>query len=385
MSDTTLDELTSLSLWGTADDNAPTRSLGEVIEAIAAALPTASSVGRAKLRHRLGYLSLLVGDARSKSLESFSMMLESAQKANDPRLEALAKCGLSAVYDFVGERHESLKYAREARQIAETLGDQRLLANCLNVEAQFYKENGENLRARELYEQIQVIGEALNDGRLLMSALIGLGRTTDMAHPTAGIAYYQKAIEIAKAHNDQAALAVCYNNLSDWMINTGQYQKAIDLREESLLIAQKHGLRPDVGRALIGQAKAYTLLGDLKKARALLAKGFPTVVSVNDLEGELHSQLNLAYLYVQDGDVPRAVELYRQALEKSLAAPDHACAVFAQRALELLADGEIPKPGIVPDEPAHELDENELESVVGGASSAHYTYPTGDKLWYGGP
>lgn len=385
---TTLDELTNLAPWGTVLDSgradAPPHTLREVIDAIGKALPGADSQERARLRHRMGYLALANGDVRSKAIEAFNLMHEGALKTEDKRLEALAECGLAAAYDFIGDRHEALKHALEARRLAEALGDRRLLAIALNEEAQFYKENGENPRAMELYQQIETLGNELNDDRLVMAAHIGLGRTTSMDRAAVGMAHYEQAIEKAKALGDEATLALCYNNLSDWKIYTGQYQDAIQLREESLRLAQKWGLKAGIGRALVGQAKAYTLMGDLAKARELLNKGFPTVVSVGDLEGDLHSALNLAYLYVQSGDIPHAVNLYRQTLERSLAAPDQACAVFAQRALELLADGALPPPGILPSEPVseRELTETDLESVVAGGRAI---YPTGDQNNHVGP
>lgn len=393
------DELMSLALWGTASDDGETgrrpgrsRNLNELINAIGLALPDASVRDAARLRHRLGYLALATGDVRGKAHEAFTLVLEGAVAAGDRALEALAHCGLSAVYDFVGERHESLKHAREGKRLAGELGDRRILAIALNAEAQFYKENGENRRAFELYRQMEAIGLDMGDEQLVMGAHIGMGRTAPMHEAAVGIRHYEEAIEIAKVMDDRATLALALNNLSDWMIYTGRYDEAVRLREGSLRLGKELGLRPDVGRSLIGLAKVQTLKGDLAAARELLDRGFPVVVSTGDLEGELHSQLNLAHLYVRGGDVPRGVELYRQVLERSLAAPDHACAVFAQRALDLLSEGELPAPGILPEEPGPEDDmelsdlepeSEDLHAVVGGAvsSSSAYTYPTGDMVW----
>lgn len=385
MTTTTPDELTTLALWGMpADQGMENQNLTEVIARIAQALPNANTQERAALRHRLGYLALMVGDARPKALEAFNLMREGALKTDDKRLEALADVGLSTTYDFIGQRHEALEYARQAVQIAQVIGDQRLLALALNSEAQFYKENGENERAFELYQRIEAIGQAMNDSRLIMAALIGMGRTTPMSQSPRAISRYEKAMEMAQAAGDEGTLVLCYNNLSDWMIYTERYSDAITLREKCLELARKRNARPEIGRALIGLAKAYTLLGETDKARALLNQGFPTAVSAGDLEGDLHSSLNLAYLYVQTSDIPRATELYRQTLERSLAAPDHACAVFAQKALELLADGKLPAPGILPTKPeVRELSDAELETVVGGATF-NYTYPTGDMGWHTG-
>lgn len=389
MTTQTPDEITALSLWGTrAGGTAPERAQ-DALNALGQAMQTASPEERARLRHRVGYLALMAGDVRTKAVEAFTLTRDGARESGDKALESLALCGLATAYDHIGQRHEALRYAQEAEALATESGDQRVLAMAYNAQAQFYKETGQNERARELYQRMLAIGETLGDERLVMGAHIGLGRAMPMASAPEAIGHYEQAVELAKTAGDAPSLALCYNNLSDWMIYTGRYERAIQMREECLALARKHGLRTLIGRSLIGMAKAYTLLGDLAKARELLDRGFPTAVSAHDIEGDLHSSLNLAYLYVQQGDVPRATDLYRQTLERSLAAPDHACAVFAQRALDMLADGTLPGPGILPpmpvtDEVLRELDEAELEGVVGGAGGVLFrTYPTGDLSWGG--
>ncbi len=398
----TVDEFTALSLWGTsADDGVAGRSMGDraqnlrdVIGAMRRALETADTHERAVLHHRLGYLTMMVGDARLKSVEAFTMAREEAVAAGNRALEGMILSGLSVALDFVGRRHEALVVAREAVVVAEELGDQLMLAMALNSEAQFYKENGENPRAYAIYERIRQIGEALDNPSLVMAGLMGMGRTLPMTSATEAISIYEEALAMARQINRPGSVALACNNLSDWMIFTGRYAEAITLRQECFEIATQHGLRPLVGRALIGQAKAWTLMGDLDKARELLDKGYPTVVSAGDIEGDLHSALNLAYLFVAGGDVPRGTELYRQTLERSLAAPDHACAIFAQKALELLAEGVRPAPGVLPEVPMTDevlsnlhLDDEAFEIRTGiraGARLRGITYPTGDQVWHSG-
>lgn len=386
----TTDEIQAIALWGTSADNGNTGRVNsdnpyynwqQIIGTIGNQLQQVDEHEQARLRHRLGYIALLTGDVRNKAVEAFTMVHNSAIALKDKQLEAMANNGLSATYDILGQRHQAHHHAQEAARLASEINDQRLLALALNHEAQFYKENGQNKRANTLFQMIEEIGQTLNDQELIMAGHIGLGRTTRMADPETAIAHYQQAIEIATARNDDSALAICYNNLSDWKIYAGQYEEAIALRLESLRLSEKIGSREGIARAKIGMAKAYTLSGNHSKARELLNKGLPMALRVGDVEGDLHASLNLAYLYVKDGDIPRACELYRQVLERSLAAPDHACALFAQKALELLADDQTPPPGILPD--GDELTIDELENVVGGVAGYTFTYPTGDRNWGG--
>ena len=395
---TTFDELAALALWGTTADHhagAPPTDLGaraeQLMQAIQDTLPGADSLERARLRHRMGYLALLTGAARTKSIEAFTMSRDGAVKAGDRALEGLALCGLAVAFDHVGERHKSLASAEAAEHIAHELGDQHLLAAALGCRAHYLKETGENERARAVYREIKAIGEAIDDTRWVMAALIGLGRTLPMSEAPEAVASYEKALELATASGSPARVAIIYNNLADWALYRGEIDEAIALRQTCLDMAVHLGLRPIAGRAIVGLAKTHSFRGDLATAKVLLDRGFPAVVSAADIEGDLHCSLNLAYLHLQQGDIARATELYRHTLERALQAPDHACAVFAQRALELVAEGQIPLPGIMPAQPVTDelLTDLQLEAVAGGAGMRNLrdlklTYPTADLAWHVG-
>jgi tetratricopeptide (TPR) repeat protein len=347
------------------------------IREIEASLPGASDAERALLCYRLGSAALVVGDVRPKALAAFAQAHDLAVQLGDRRLEAAVLNGLSVAHDAIGRRHEALREAEEAERLATAIGDRRLVALALNNQGQFYKENGENAKAFHLFKEVQDIGYALGDDRLVMAGYVGLGRTTPMADADLAMGYYEQALVMAGALGDVEAVCICLNNLSDWLINTGRYADAIALRDEAERLNRAIGSREGIGRSLIGKAKAYTLLDDLDQAWAYLKTGLPVVIRAGDIEGELHSYLNLAYLYVQQGDIPRACEYYQQTLEKSLAAPDHACALFAQRALDQLAAGEMPRPAILPPEPV-------TAAAIRTNPALAYTYPTGDRKIEGG-
>jgi len=347
------------------------------IAAIEHELTQAPEEAQGLLYYQLGCLALALGEVRTRALEAFTQMRELAVQQGEPRQEGLAQVGLACVLDLLGCRHEALGAALRAEHLATALGDQHLLALAFNQQAQFYKETGDNLHAFTLFGQVHAIGVALDDRRLVLAGLIGRGRTTSMAEPDTAIDYYEQAITLAGALGDEAALSLCYNNLADWRINTGRYAEAITLREECLRISQEIGYRGGIGRALIGLGKAYTLLEDEPRAWAYLNRGLPVVVGLGDLEGELHTYLNLAHLYVRRDDIPRAVDYYQRALEKSLAAPDAACARFAQQALDELAAENVPAPAILP--PAVLTP----ETIAAQRPQLIHTYQTGDVKWHG--
>jgi tetratricopeptide (TPR) repeat protein len=363
--------------WTTRPAPRSAEEYRRLIQESQAALPQATEVEQARLYEQLGRAALVLGEVRTTALDAYTRMTEIALRRTDARLEAQARNGLAAVYDTLGRRHESLREAEKADRRAIAVGDGRLAALALGHQAQFYKENGENERAHDLFTRIGEIGTTLGDDRLVLMSLIGRGRTTPMAAPDTAIALYGEAIALAERLDEPLALSVCYNNLADWKVNTGLYTESIALREQSLRISRTLGDQEGIGRALIGIGKAYTLLGETGKAWEYLNRGLPVVVSAGDLEGELHSALNLAHLYVRGNDIARACEYYGRTLERSLAAPDAACARFAQLALAQLAEGELPRPAILPPQPLTP------DFVAAHRPALYHTYPTGDRQWGG--
>lgn len=317
-------------------------------------------------RYRSGREALLAGAIRTRALESFTRMRTLATRTGAAGLEALALNWLSVTHDLLGQRKEALSLAIRARQIARKLGNDRLVALSMNSEAQYYKETGKNQQAFRLFAQVHAIGQKMGDLHLVMGGLIGMGRTTPMHRAPEAIKYYRDAMDLAEFLRDEETLGLCYNNLADWEIAQGNYAEAIRLRESSLQLAVSTGSRLGEGRALIGIAKAETLLGNYHRAWEFLKQGMPLILSVEDMEGVLHCFLNLAHLYAHEGDIPRACDYYQRTLEKSVAAPDAACATFAREALGTLAQGGVPKPGVVPE-----------------VFRPDYLYQTGDLKWSG--
>ncbi len=366
-----------LSMWGVPGSPSPAMATGG-----AAVAPDLAGLGRhlaaaaapgwreqALLAFRLGWLALLQGEVRSQALPAFDRMHSLAAAMHDQALQALARIALAVARDTVGQRQASLAAAQGAERLATAGGNVRLVALALNAQAQYGKEAGDYAQALALFRRLQAIAVAAGDAALQMASHIGFGRSLPMDEAPAARQHYQQAIAMARQQGDLLSLSLCYNNLADWHIYAAEYAESIALREQSLDLSRRCGDAEGIGRALLGMAKAETLLGHPTRARELLHQGLPLVLRAEDVEGELHACLNLAHFYAQDGDMPRACDYYQRTLDKSMAAPDAACARFAREALARLAAGGVPQPGIL------------LQPAAAGTGP--YLYPTGDRRWSG--
>jgi tetratricopeptide (TPR) repeat protein len=345
------------------------------MSAIARALIGASDRQKVLLYYRLGCAAVVSGHIRDKAQEAFTLMHGLATQLHDKALESLALCGLSVVHDLIGQRQLSLECAQHAESLAERLGNQRLVALALNNQAQFFKETDRNPLAYSMFNRVALIGMRLGDERLVMGGHIGKGRATPIYDVEAATSHHEQAIMLAEKLGDRVALGICCNNLAEWKLYAGDATAAIALQEQSLAECQASGYRIGVGRALVGIARAETVLERPARAWPHLRKGLPLVLAMGDVEGEMHCFLTLAHLYVRKGDIPRACDYYQRVLARSLAAPDPLCAAFAQEGLEQLGRGELPQPGILPRVP--------VAFGVGAEAVGDDIYGTGDQHWTG--
>lgn len=84
--------------------------------------------------------------------------------------------GQSAALDTIGKRTDSLALAEQALSEANKFNGRsalRLQALALNMKAQYLKENGENAKAHQMFQQIGDISKQLDDKELLLASLIG--------------------------------------------------------------------------------------------------------------------------------------------------------------------------------------------------------------------
>jgi len=354
------------------------------ITRLEATLPGTAGRERAMICYNIAGLAYLMGNVREKAQQALTEMHEIAGQLGDLELEVLALNGLSAVHDHIGLRHQSLDEATKAEQIAREMGNERLVALSINSKAQFFKENGKNPAAFGMWREVLDIAERQDDARLRGMALMGMGRATSMADMALGRAYFDQAIEICKVAGAEYALAVCYTNRADSSIYVGDYEEAIDFHAMIADLSARIGDKVGVGRTMVRRAQAFSLLGDYDTAEAYIKTALPLVLSTADIEGELHSYLVMGHLNVVRGDIGRACEYYQRTLDKSLLAPDSACAIFAQRALDEVAEGRIPPPGILPPEPLKKLAQIKDELLL---KEVHHilarTYDTADRSWTG--
>ena len=105
---------------------------------------------------------------------------------------------------------------------------------------------------------------------------------------------------IAREVGDEWLITVVLNNLGDTELNTGNFERAIELFEESLALGEKRGDLDRRARQLTNLGSASLALGDTSAARGRFAEALDAARVIGLREIYVYALLGLASAWVTD-------------------------------------------------------------------------------------
>jgi predicted ATPase/DNA-binding XRE family transcriptional regulator len=121
-------------------------------------------------------------------------------------------------------------------------------------------------------------------------------------------AHYQAALQWAYALEDDALVAVAYNNLGTLREEQGQFEEALSYFDQSIPYQPEHALK----FPWQGKADALLRLGRFDEAKALYEKAMALNQRIGDEEGLAHTLRGLAEVAWRSGDGEAAEKLLRE-------------------------------------------------------------------------
>jgi CHAT domain-containing protein/Tfp pilus assembly protein PilF len=128
------------------------------------------------------------------------------------------------------------------------------------------------------------------------------------------IALNEQSLVIAREIGDRRGEGNALNNLGVAYIDLGQYQEAIAIYEQQLVITREIGDRQGEGRALGNLGNAYYFLGQYQEAIALYEQSLVIFREIGDRNGEGAALGNLGIAYNSLGQYQEAIALHEQHL-----------------------------------------------------------------------
>ena len=178
--------------------------------------------------------------------------------------------GAAILAIWQGDFDEGERWATHMLELSRKAGLRRGEAIGVHTLAMAAGERGDRDRARALYEESLVLAPGVDDGWLLSAAM---------------------------------------NNLGGWYLKEGNFERAIELFEESLAIGEARGDLDRRARELIQLGHARRALGDLAQARELYRSGLDAAAEIGLVEIELSAMWGIAYYEAEAGDATVAARL----------------------------------------------------------------------------
>ncbi len=270
---------------------------------------------KSKIYNAMGsaYLSLgKLDDARDTYRQALSLL--DANKNIDVR--AVNYLNLGLVFFKKSQYHQALEHFNYSLEIFHKTGNFFQLAKIYQFLANTHRELGEVAKAEEFFNLAIMIGQKMNDHRLIISSNTNLGLLfEDIGQWKKAESCFRKALSLAEKYNQHIEIARNLLNLGFLKQRTGRWDDALKFFNESLEIWIRS---KDQG----GMADCFSHIGNIYKEKGEypLAEKFLNK-SIN-LYSEMEAGKNLAKntrilaeVKLAQDDVDQAVDLCDKALE----------------------------------------------------------------------
>ena len=267
----------------------------------------------------LGSTYNFLGDYQ-QALELTQQGLTIAQEQQARDLEASALNVLSSIYFYLAKYQKAIELAQQSLGIAQELKSTRIEIGAISNLSRIYWHLGNYEESTYLSQQYVSIGREIKQSSWWEARSLNL-----MAFNYFGQGDYQKAIHFSEQalerlpelKNVVHANSIKYHLFLILCIgygSLGEYEKAVELAQESLMIVREQQHRYMEGHALNALGSIYSKSGQKQKAIESYREALAIANQTEIASAALSSQAGLARLY-RDLNMPiTAITYYKQAI-----------------------------------------------------------------------
>ncbi|MBL8162264.1 MAG: tetratricopeptide repeat protein [Anaerolineae bacterium] len=244
---------------------------------------------------------------------AYSAALAGAGERASLRAQALSVLGELNMYR--ANPDAALTVLEDARAIYEGLGEPAGLAKTLQRLALLHLRQGGYDRALEYATRQVPLANQIGDARGLAESYMVSGwihRNSGRLNEAVG--FLQKAVQITQDNNERFTAISAQSDLAGVYMALGDIPSALRHCDDALDIAEQIGYLSAVGHLVGNIGELLRHSGQLDDARRCYALGLQTALEIGDDEGVLVNLLNLAGVFIQQGDRQRARRLSDRAV-----------------------------------------------------------------------
>lgn len=262
--------------------------------------------------------------AASESLSDFkrdlAATIRAAEKAKGlgaSLLLAQAEADEAWALDNLGPLDEAEKNAQQSKELFAAAHDRRGEAQAATVWAIALGLQGENLKAKNIYEECLRIYRELGDKNGVAVELNNVAdRLLSLGYPVAARRDFEESLAIYQEIGHQDGIAMTKSNLGGVLLILGDRDGAKQLYAESLDICRRIGDRSKAAGNLAGLGSVMRAGGDVELAAKYDHEAVSEFEQIGDKSSAAEVEAELAALFVDQGQASEAEILARKAADE---------------------------------------------------------------------
>jgi len=246
-----------------------------------------------------------------------------ADKLGFRKGQAYALKSIGMGYYFQGNYIETLLYWQQSLETFQSMGDKLGIANMLNNLGAVNFNEGDDEKAIDYYLESLRVSEEIGDKLRIATALVNIGAVYFNKKGThdRALQYYLKALPLSEELGDHDAIGTSAVNTGEIYLERGDDKSALFYFEKALK-AYRKSENGNVPYALNNIGKVYAKRREFLKAIGYQTEAYQLAEKLNARLEMSQSLLGLAETYRQQGDNPSAISSYIRAqdIAKSIGA-----------------------------------------------------------------
>jgi len=273
-----------------------------------------TDTARVNLLNQLAYKSYSTDI--DKTLKYAEEARELADKLNFLNGKAESLNLMGAYYYVKSDYLQSLDNYQKSLKINQEIKNKRRISSCLNNIGLIHWRQDKYLQALEYFQKSLTIDKALGDKRGISKRLnnIGLIHKTQDNYSQA-LEYYQKSLIINKEISDKRGVSMCLNNMGSLYLNQEKYAQAHDYFQESLKINREIGYKRGISVCLMNIGSILLEEGDYSNALDYCQKALKIYEDMDDKHGISSSYINIGAVYFKENNYSKALDYTLKSLE----------------------------------------------------------------------
>ncbi|MCD6595662.1 tetratricopeptide repeat protein [bacterium] len=211
---------------------------------------------------------------------------------------------------------KAMQYAEEGLELAETLGFEKGIAECLNNIGIIHREQGDYSSALENYQKSLEIYMQLDNEQGISNCMASIGIIYwNQGNYSQALKYLYKALESKENLGDKPGISKCFNNIGNIYWFQNNYSQALEYYHKSLKMKKELGDKEGISTSLNNIGVIYGIQGDYPHALEYFIKSLKIYEELNDKDGVSTVFMNIGEFYYYQNDFNRSLEYYNKSLK----------------------------------------------------------------------